>query len=80
MTYTVDSNFILVELDRTTIVDISAGDTIEVASIGATYTWAEQDMQFLESNPDARIFLKFEKAEDKKFNGHGLAVMPQEVY
>jgi hypothetical protein len=80
MTYTVDSHYILVELDRTAIMDISTGDTIEVTSIGATYTWADQDMQFLESNPDARIFLKFERSKDKKFNGHGLAVMPQEAY
>jgi hypothetical protein len=79
MKYQLDSDFILIEVNRSTIVDISPGDELEAAGLGATYRWGEQDMQFLENNPDARIFLKFERISNS-FQGRGLVVVPQEVY
>jgi hypothetical protein len=79
MKYRIESDFILIELNRSLIVDISPGDTLEASTHEGTYTWTEQDMQFLESNPDARIFLKFEK-KGNAFTGKGLMVVPQEVY
>ena len=79
MKYLINSNIVLVELNRSEIMDINPGDELESKSLGATYTWTDQDMQFLESNPDARIFLKFEKGE-KTCVGKGVVVLPQEVY
>ena len=80
MVYHIDSKDILIELDRTSIVDISIGDQLEASVIKGSYKWSEQDMQFLESNPDARIFIRFEKSSKNSFQGKGLVVMPQEVY
>jgi hypothetical protein len=79
MKYRIDSDIILVEVDRSAIVDISPGDQLESENLKSSYTWSEQDMQFLESNPDARIFLKFEKNADS-CTGKGVVVLPQEVY
>jgi hypothetical protein len=80
MNYQIDSDFILIELDRTAIVDISIGDQLDAASLNAFHIWTDQDMQFVESNPDARIFIRFEKASDNSFKGKGLIVVPHEVY
>jgi hypothetical protein len=79
MKYQIDSDIILVEVDRSAIVDISPGDQLESENLKSSYTWTEQDMQFLESNPDARIFLKFAKSADSCI-GKGVVVLPQEVY
>jgi hypothetical protein len=79
MKYRIEPESVLMELDRSAIVDISPGDQLESLSLGALYKWTEQDMQFLESNPDARLFVRFEKDGDS-FKGLGLVVMPQEVY
>lgn len=79
MKYIINSDIVLVELNRSEIMDISPGDELESKSLGATYTWTDQDMQFMESNPDARIFLKFEKS-DSICEGKGVVVLPQEVY
>jgi hypothetical protein len=79
MKYTIESAYILIELDRTSIVDISPGDQLESPNLNAKYMWSEQDMQFLESNPDARLFVKFEKS-GSSFEGKGLVIVPEEVY
>jgi hypothetical protein len=79
MHYQIDTNEILVELDRSSIVDISIGDEIKTSVVDGTYKWKEQDAQFVESNPDARIFLRFAKSEDL-FTGKGLVVVPEEVF
>jgi hypothetical protein len=79
MKYQIDSEYILIELDRSAIVDISPGDELESSNLEARYTWSEQDAQFMESNPDAKIFLKFEKASEG-FKGSGVVVVGQEVY
>jgi hypothetical protein len=79
MKYVINSDIVLIELNRSEIMDINPGDELESKSLGAKYTWTDQDMQFLESNPDARIFLKFEKSENN-CQGKGVVVLPQEVY
>ena len=79
MKYTINTDIILVELNRSEIMDINPGDELEFESLNSTYAWNEQDMQFLESNPDARIFLKFEKTAEA-CTGKGVVVLPQEVY
>ncbi len=79
MKYSVKSDVLLVELDRSEIMDIMPGDELEVSHLETTYTWTEQDRQFLESNPDARIFVKFDKASGT-CEGRGVVVVPQEVY
>lgn len=81
MVYELESNTVLFEIDRTAIVDISIGDTLKVCCLSdATYTWTEQDSQFMESNPDARLFIKFQKSKDNTFEGTGVTIFPQEVY
>ncbi|HLT75528.1 MAG TPA: hypothetical protein VKZ68_10585 [Ohtaekwangia sp.] len=81
MTYELGSNTVLFEIDRTALVDISAGDTVKVCCLSnAVYQWTEQDAQFMESNPDARLFIKFEHSGDNVFKGVGVTVIPQEVY
>ena len=75
MVYELESNVILFEIDRTAIVDISTGDgAVDRAHV------AEQDAQFLESNPDARLFIKFSKEQGNKFQGLGLTVFPEAVF
>lgn len=81
MVYELKENILLIEIDRTVIVDISPGDVLQPGCLpSASYTWTEQDSQFMESNPDARIFIKFEKNEENQFHGIGVMVVPQEVY
>jgi hypothetical protein len=81
MEYTLESNVLLFEIDRAEIVDISTGDVINISCLPeASYTWTDQDSQFMESNPDARVFVKLEKLEGNKFKGVGVTVFPQEVY
>jgi hypothetical protein len=80
MVYSIESDIILIEVDRTLLVDISAGDVIKSNALSeAEYTWTEQDCQFQESNPDARIFVKFQKS-GKAFKGIGVVVVPEAVY
>jgi hypothetical protein len=79
MKYHIESEYIFIELNRSLILDISPGDELESASLDGSYIWTAQDMQFVESNPDARIFIKFEK-KGSSFKGKGLMVVPQEVY
>ncbi len=81
MTYELGSNTVLFELDRTALVDISVGDSVKACCLeDAIYQWTEQDAQFMENNPDARLFIRFERAADNTFKGMGVTVIPQEVY
>jgi hypothetical protein len=81
MVYELESNTVLFEIDRTAIVDISIGDKLQVCCLSdATYTWTEQDSQFMESNPDARLFISFKKNKDNTFQGTGVTVFPEEVH
>lgn len=79
MQYTLTSNVVLLELDRTSILDISPGDAISPSLFpGAVYEWKEQDSQFVESNPDSRLLVRFEEKEKGRFTGTGLLVLPNE--
>lgn len=81
MVYELESNTVLFEIDRTAIVDISIGDTLKVCCLSdATYTWTKQDSQFMESNPDSRLFIKFRKGKGNTFEGTGVTVFPEEVH
>ena len=78
MVYEIESNTLLFEIDRTEIVDISVGDTVQAKDFPkGKYTWAKQDSQFLESNPDARLFLKIQKAADNTYKGIGIMIIPE---
>jgi hypothetical protein len=63
MTYELDSRELLVQVDRSRIIDINIGDTLEVNGMSTPYLWSSQDQQLLESNPDAEILLRMEKNE-----------------
>jgi hypothetical protein len=67
MVYQIESGSILLKIDRSLILDITPGDEIEVPGLSdKKYNWKHQDSQFLESNPDAEIFLMFNNAEAEK--------------
>ena len=62
MTYRIEGNTMLFNINRTQIIDISAHDFIEIKGFpGAKYEWTEQDTDFVENNPDDEIFLKLAK-------------------
>ena len=62
MRYEIACDSLMFPLDRTKIIDISPGDTLEVKELnGASYTWTEQDREFMENNPDDELFLQVEK-------------------
>ena len=64
MHYQVKSGTVLVRIDRALILDISNGDEITIDGLDVdSYKWCEQDSQFVESNPDAVIFLRLENRE-----------------
>lgn len=76
MVYQLKNNSILVEIDRTSIMDITPGDVVEPDTLqGAQHTWTEQDSQFVESNPDARLFIQFIKS-GSGFKGEGILPVP----
>jgi hypothetical protein len=78
MTYEITSNMMLFEMDRTAIADIAIGDTLRAQDLpDAEYTWTLHDSQFLESNPDARLFLKVQKLSDKQYKGMGVMIIPE---
>jgi hypothetical protein len=79
MKYEVLDNKILFEIDRIRIADIAPGDSLDAQLFpGATYTWTEQDSQFMESNPEAGLYLKLEK-NASGYVGKGIAIFPAEV-
>ncbi len=63
MTYEIDNRELLVQIDRSNIIDINIGDTLAVEGMSTPYEWTAQDQQLLESNPDADILLRMERAE-----------------
>ena len=79
MMYQVEDNTIMFEIDRRKIADITPGDTLKtnVLSIGE-YVWTEHDSQFVESNPDAHLFLKVRKDGGNNYKGLGVIVIPAE--
>jgi hypothetical protein len=80
MKYQVQDNTILFEIDRREIADITAGDILEASSFpGGSYTWTAQDSQFMESNPEANMYLRLEGTSGGGYVGKGILIMPTEV-
>lgn len=69
MIYKIDGNQVLVQIDRSKIIDINVGDTIQISGLSsARYNWTEHDRQLMETNPDADLILKMErKAQDGSY-------------
>jgi hypothetical protein len=79
MLYEIQSDTMMFEIDRTAIVDISVGDDLRPKGFSkGLYTWTQQDSQFMESNPDARVFLKVRKTTGNDYKGIGIMVIPEE--
>jgi hypothetical protein len=73
MTYSLNGNSLLFAIDRTEIIDISAGDTISVDGFpGVKHVWTEQDGDFVENNPDDEIFLQVQRLGEKDFKAGGI--------
>ena len=73
MTYELNGNNLLFALDRTEIVDISAGDVITVKGYpGVDYVWTNHDLEFLENNPDDEIYLQVERTGKDRFKATGI--------
>jgi hypothetical protein len=80
MKYQVQDDTILFEIDRRLIADITPGDVLETQGFpGGNYTWTGQDSQFMESNPEANVYLRLEKASGNNYVGKGILIMPTEV-
>ena len=78
MLYEIQSDTMMFEIDRTAIVDISVGDSLWPKGFSkGLYTWTQQDSQFIESNPDARVFLKVQKTSGSDYKGIGIMVIPE---
>lgn len=78
MTYQVEDDTVLFELDRRQIADISPGDILKTTAFPGEYVWTEHDSQFVESNPAAHLFLKIRKSSPTAFEGVGVVVIPEE--
>lgn len=73
MTYQLTGNYLLFEIKRTDIIDISPDDEITVEGFeGIKYIWTNQDGEFLESNPDDDIYLQVERVGNNKFKATGI--------
>lgn len=73
MVYKLEGNAFLFEIDRSKIIDISAGDTLEISGMpDLRYTWTLQDSEFVENNPDDDIFISVEKTKDNNFTAIGI--------
>lgn len=78
MVYQVKGGSILVKMDRALILDITEGDEISVEGLDVeNYRWSPQDSQFVESNPDADIFLKFERTGEGAYRARSIEVRPE---
>ena len=78
MHYQVKSGTVLVRIDRALILDISNGDEITIDGLDVdSYKWREQDSQFVESNPDADIFLRLEKNREGSYRPRCIEVRPE---
>jgi hypothetical protein len=81
MVYSIKGDTLLFEVNRSQIIDISPGDTIEVAGLpGASYTWKNHDMEFLENNPDGNIFIRIERIDKNQYNAAKLLVHESEKH
>jgi len=80
MIYEIGTKELLVQIDRSKILDITVGDTLEVSGFSnAKYEWTEHDQQLVESNPDAEISLKIERDQKKdNYTAKGLIVRERE--
>ncbi|RAW00099.1 hypothetical protein [Pseudochryseolinea flava] len=79
MKYQIEDNAVLFEVDRRQIADITPGDVLETEHFpGGAYTWTEQDSQFIESNPEANVYLRMERHGDA-YEGKGILILPAEV-
>jgi hypothetical protein len=75
MTYQVDGDKMLFFIDRTSIIDISVNDILEVKGFpGANHKWTEQDSEFMENNPDDELFLQIERVADGRFKSKGIVL------
>jgi hypothetical protein len=75
MTYELEGNNLLLQINRADIVDISVDDTITVKGFGGlVYKWTEHDREFVENNPDDDIFLEIESADNRKFRAVGIVL------
>jgi hypothetical protein len=78
MVYEIGSNTMLFEVDRASIIDISVGDIIHARGFhDAPYTWKQQDSQFIESNPDAKVFLKIRRDTDGTCEAAGVTIVTE---
>jgi hypothetical protein len=74
MTYDLEDNYLLLQINRADILDMSVNDTITVKGFsGLAYKWTEHDSEFVENNPDDDIFLQIERAGEK-FRGIGIVL------
>ena len=79
MIYEIQNDTMMFEIDRREIVDISVGDFLQPKGFPkGLYTWTDQDSQFIETNPDARLFLKVQKLSDNNYKGIGIMMIPEE--
>ena len=75
MLYQIKSETLLIKIDRAMILDISTGDEISVEGLGGgKYRWKDQDSQFIESNPDAEIFLRIERSGEGVYTPESIEV------
>jgi len=73
MIYKLEGDNMLFTIDRTKIIDISVNDKLEVKGFpGATHVWTEQDMEFIENNPDDDIYLQVERVSENKYRASGI--------
>jgi len=80
MKYQINDDVILFEIDRREIADISPGDVLETRNfLGGSYTWTEQDSQFMESNPEANVYLRLERSSGERYTSQGILILPAEV-
>jgi hypothetical protein len=73
MVYQLEGNAFLFEIDRSKIIDISAGDILEIKGMpDLRYTWTLQDSEFVENNPDDDIFISVERTKDQGYRAIGI--------
>lgn len=68
MLYKIDAGRMLIQLNRTTILDITPDDTLIIEGLTTQpYTWTHHDAQQVESNPDHDIYLILEQKQEQLF-------------
>ena len=76
MIYKIEGKTMLFAIDRTQIIDISVGDTLQINGLqGASHVWTEHDSEFMENNPDDDIFLQIERTAENKYKSVGIVLM-----